>query len=722
MFCKSRVLIMALSTILTASCAGQQPSVEQATQNQAQITLADAPQNNPGSDKDILWGEEVPDPYRWLENADDPNVKSWTAAQDKRARDYLAQMPLRDWFLKRIDEVWRVPMISSPISCKDRIFYAKRGVNDEKWVYYVKDLRDPDAPERVLLDPNKLSDDGSISVSSVSYSRNGEIMAYKLNKNNADMATMHFLNVETGENLPDVIEAARYAAADMTPDLSGFYYTRFPIEDDIPVDARPGMTDIRFHKFGTAESEDKVILGPLNDPTKFQSVSLSYDGRWLLHTIDDGWNGNTLRLRDLSKDGSPWVDFPTKPDRAYSGRVLNNVLYLQTNDGADKYRIIKIDLNGKSLDLSENRWQNVIPEFSDRVIESFAIVMDKMFVVTLKDVVNYLDVYDLSGNHIKTIEMPGKGVIGTVGGLPDVPVFYFGFSSYSVPKNIYKIDANTLDVSLWKALEVPVKTDDFVSEQLFATSKDGTKVPMFVLRHKDTKLDGTAKTIIYGYGGFNVSIAPSFHSSAFPWLEQGGIYVYSVLRGGGEYGESWHQAGMQANKQNVFDDYYAVAEYLIEHKYTRRESLAVYGGSNGGLLTGAALTQRPDLYGAVVCAVPLLDMIRYQKFGSGRTWISEYGNAENSEKEYRTIRAYSPYANVKKTNYPAVMFMGADSDDRVDPMHARKMAAAVQDSTTSDQPVLLRIEKNSGHGGADLVKQGVERTADIYSFLHYVLK
>ena len=374
------------------------------------------------------------------------------------------------------------------------------------------------------------------------------------------------------------------------------------------------------------------------------------------------------------------------------------------------------------MDLSESRWQTIIPEFEDRVIESYSIVQDKLFVVTQKDVVNLLDVYDLSGNHIKSIEMPDKGSISGVGGLPDATEFYFGFTSYKIPYNIYKLDVNSLEIALWDKVEVPIKTDDFVSEQLFATSKDGTKVPMFVLRHKDTKLDGTAKTIIYGYGGFNVSVLPGFSSSIFPWMEQGGIYVYSVLRGGGEYGESWHQAGKGENKQNVFDDYYAVAEYLIANKYTRPESLAVYGGSNGGLLTGAALTQCPELYGAVVCAVPLLDMIRYHLYGSGRTWISEYGNAENSESEFRTIRAYSPYANVKKTDYPAVLFLGADSDDRVDPMHARKMTAAIQDATTSDRPVLLRIEKNAGHGGAGLVKQNIEKTSDIFSFLMAELK
>ncbi len=722
-----KLIMMVLGAGMMVSCASasnQSGTESAAAVNQVaqDAVLAAAPDNRPGTDVVELWGEKVADPYRWLENASDPAVQEWAGAQDKRARDYLMQMPMRDWFVKRIEEVLRVPMMGIPSSRQNIILYSKRGVSDEKSIYYVRDLSNPEQPERVLIDPNKLSEDGSISVSGVQYSRDGRLMAYKLKKNNADQATLYFMDVESGQNLPDKIEAARYASVNWMPDGSGFYYERFPIEESIPVDERPGMTDVRFHKFGTDESEDKVIMPPLRDSTKFQSAWVSYDGRWMLHSIDDGWNGNTLGIRTMVGVDSAWHSLPTKENYTYSATIRNDVLYMQTNDGADKYRIVKIDLSGKRVDLSESRWQTIIPEFEDRVIENYSIVQDKIFIVTLKDVVNYLDVYDLDGNHLKSIEMPDKGSISGVGEIPDAEVLYFGFTSFRIPYNIYKLDVKSLDVSLWDKVEVPIRTDDFVSEQLFATSKDGTKVPMFVLRHKDTKLDGTAKTIIYGYGGFNVSITPGFSSSAFPWMEKGGIYVYSVLRGGGEYGESWHQAGMGANKQNVFDDYYAVAEYLIANKYTRPESLAVYGGSNGGLLTGAALTQRPDLYGAVVCAVPLLDMIRYHLFGSGRTWISEYGNAENSEAEFRTIRAYSPYANVKQTDYPAVLFLGADSDDRVDPMHARKMTAAIQDATTSTKPVLLRIEKNAGHGGAGLVKQNIEKVSDIYSFLMKVLK
>lgn len=722
-----KLIMMVLGASMMVSCAsasnqGGTESAAAVSQSESKAVLAAAPDNRPGADVDELWGEKVPDPYRWLENATDPEVKAWAGAQDKRARDYLNQLPMRDWFFKRIEELVRVPQIGVPTARPGMVFYSKRGVSDEKSIYYMRDLSKPDAPERVLLDPNKLSEDGSISVSGVQYSRDGRLMAYKLKKNNADQATLYFMDVASGENIPDKIEAARYASVNWVPDGSGFYYERFPIEESIPVDERPGMTDVRFHKFGTDESEDEVIIGPTRDSTKFQGAWVSYDGRWMQHEISDGWNGNTLRIRRMDGKRPDWVELPTKEKRTYSANILNDILYMQTNDGADRYRIVKIDLSGDKIDLSESRWQTIIPEFEDRVIEEFSIVQDKLFVVTLKDVVNYLDVYDLNGKHLKSIEMPDKGAILGVGGLPDAELFYFGFTSYRIPFNIYKLDVKTLEVTEWNKVEVPIKVDDFVSEQLFATSKDGTKVPMFVLRHKDTKLDGTAKTIIYGYGGFNVSITPSFSSGVFPWLEQGGIYVYSILRGGGEYGESWHQAGMGANKQNVFDDYYAVAEYLIANNYTRPESLAVYGGSNGGLLTGAALTQRPDLYGAVVCAVPLLDMIRYHLFGSGRTWVSEYGNAENSEAEFRTIRAYSPYANVKQTAYPAVLFLGADSDDRVDPMHARKMTAAIQDSTTSGKPVLLRIEKNAGHGGAGLVKQNIEKTSDIYSFLMTVLK
>ena len=721
---KKVLMITGLASMLiscaTTSSSSNTESAVNAEVSASDVVLDPIPDNRPGTDFDELWGEKVPDPYRWLEDISKPEVQAWVKAQDLRARNYLKSLPTREQFASELADLLYYSSITTPVVNKNRAFFRARGARDEKSIIYVEELNRPET-RRVLIDPQTLSEDGSISVGDIYPSPDGKLMAYTLKKNNADQATVYVMDVDSGQNLPDKIEGGRYADPEWLKDSSGFYYTYFRIDPSIPVDQRPGMTDVRFHKLGTSESEDKLIISALHDATKFHWVRLSNDDRWLKYMIQDGWNGNSLKLFDRTKPEVS-VEFPTKPDTTYDGMILDDVLYLLTNDSAPNYKVVKISLSGERPEVSESAWHELVPESKDAVVQDFTVIGDKLFVVSLKDVVHELDVYDLSGNHLKKIELPDKGSLGGLSGRDKDEGLYFQFTSYKLPASVYRLDPKSLELSVWSEVETKAKTDDIISEQLFATSKDGTKVPMFVLRHKDTKLDGTAPTIIYGYGGFNVSISPSFNPAVYPWLERGGIFVYSVLRGGSEYGETWHQAGMKLKKQNVFDDYYAVAEHLIEHKYTRRESVAAYGGSNGGLLTGAALTQRPDLYGAIVCAVPLLDMVRYHLFGSGRTWIGEYGSVEQSEAEFKAIRAYSPYSNVKKTRYPAVLFLGADSDDRVDPMHARKMTAAIQDATTSDNPVILRIEKNSGHGGADLTRQRIAQWADIYAFLRKVLK
>ncbi len=715
-----KLLLLSFSAFLCTSCASTQtPANTTAAAMQSQIKLADHPANHPGNDADMLWGESNPDPYRWLENADDPAVKTWAAAQDKRARDYINQLPMRQRFVDRLSELLYVSNITTPEVAGTNAFYFARDAKAEKSTLFVKGVDEPTENARVLLDPNTLSADGSISIGEVFPSPDGTKLAYTLKQNNADTSTLYIMDVATGKNLSDVIEGARYAEPQWLPDGSAFYYTYFPTDTSIPVDQRPGETDIRLHKVGTDAAQDVVLVNPLHDATKFHGVTLSKDGQWLTYQIQDGWNGNSLSIKRINADS--WIALNAVTNTTYAPIIHRGVMYLLTNADAPHFKLVKVDLNQDNVNIEPEAWQNVIAE-SDAVIENFTVVQDKIFVKTLKDVAEYLDVYDLEGNHIRSLEMPDKGMIGALSGEGEDKSVYFLFSSYRTPKNIYRVDVNSLDTSLWMDVKTPADIENVVVEQLFATSKDGTKVPFWVLRRKDTPLDGTAKTIVYGYGGFTYAVTPFFNPHAFAWLEQGGIYVWSNLRGGSEYGEAWHQDGMRLKKQNVFDDYYAVAEELIKNKYTSSAHIAAYGGSNGGLLVGAALTQRPDLYGAIVCAVPLLDMIRYHLFGSGRTWTSEYSSVEESEENYRAIRAYSPYSNVKQgTQYPPVLFLGADSDDRVDPMHARKMTAAIQDATASDAPVLLRIEKNSGHGGADMTGQRIAQFADMFAFLQSVL-
>lgn len=712
------------SAMLLAACAPAQnkvatPADSAVEQSATQATLAAHPDNKPGNDADELWGETVPDPYRWLEDPNGEGVADWIAQQHSRASQYLKQLPKRDAFAKRLADVVYMPSISQPAVTNGKMFYTAKQATDEKVTYYVRNLGQTHEQARVLIDQNKLSDDGSVSVGRTSVSKSGKYMAYTLKKNNADTATLYIMDVETGETLADVIDGARYASPSWLPDDSGFYYTHFPTDESIPVDQRPGETDIRFHKLGTSQDEDTVVLTALHDATKFQNLSVNRDGKWLIHTVDDGWNGNSIRIK--RRDSGEWIDMNMPADTANGATIVDDVLYLITNDGAPKYKIVRIPLNTDKPDITKAAHQVIIPEDASP-IDDFTVAKDKLVIVKQKDAISHLYVYTLDGALIKEIELPDKGEIQGTSIDKDNDVFYYTFASFKMPKHIYSMTMDSLESKVWDKVDTKIDVDQVVVEQIFATSKDGTQVPMFVIRRKDTPLDGTAKTIIYGYGGFNVSINPSFSVTAHTWVEQGGIYVYSNLRGGSEYGEEWHRNGMRMNKQNVFDDYYAVAETLIERKYTSAKHVAAYGGSNGGLLVGAALTQRPDLYGAVVCAVPLLDMIRFHKFGSGRTWTSEYMSSDESKEAFEYIRSYSPYANVKAgTNYPPVLFLGADSDDRVDPMHARKMTAAIQDANANDNPVLLRIEKNAGHGGAGLLSSTIDQYADVFAFLDSVL-
>ena len=706
---KYRIFAMILSSLMLISCAGNQPAPENVTQTQAtpqpaKLAPAPAPDNHPGDDFIELWGEKVPDPYRWLEDASQDGVKAWIKAQDTRARDYLAQMPTRTQFEKRLSEIFYVPRITGTPMFKDKwLLFYELAPNDELPVLYVRDTTKPDDAPRALLDLNKIYKERTSSLGETTLSPDGKFMTYKLHPNNADKGTMYIMNIETGETLDEQIEDTFLEKPAWLKDSSGFYYTYYPYDQDKEF-AEVG--EVRLHKIGTPASEDKVIIEPPNGT----GIGISDDGQWLI-------NGN--RIRRANSDGE-WFDLPDiikyDIDHYKSIASINqNALFFMTNDKASRYRIIKIDLSADKPDLSENAWQTIIPEFEDRVIEDFQIVNDKMFVLTLKDVINHLDVYDLNGKWLKSIELPEMGTIFNMDGVPESNALYVAFSSYIFDKIIYKIDTQSLNMSTWLDLSKSLHPENFIVEQVFTKSKDGTKVPIFILRHKNTKLDGTAKTILHGYGFSGIIEKPFIDRGLFPWLEQGGIYAHAVIRGGGEYGAEWHQAAVGLKKQNTFDDFFAAAEYLIANKYTRPSSLAAQGASNGGLLVGVALTQRPDLFGAILCETPPLDMLQPLP-------RKEYGNASSSEAEFKYLRAYSPYHNVKKMDYPSVLFLSTDSDNRVDPMHARKMTAILQDNTTSHNPILLRIEKNAGHNGAGTIHSKIEENADIFSFLMEVLE
>ncbi|TNF37093.1 MAG: S9 family peptidase [Deltaproteobacteria bacterium] len=687
---------------------------------------------------DLLHGVRVEDPYRWLEDPTTPDTRAWVDAQNDRARAALAELTGRDRLARRFAELFYVDAVSAPHHRGDRYFYTRRHKSQEKSIVY---WREGDGPEHVLIDPNTLSEDGSVSLGGWYPSEDGQKVAYKLKENNADESTMHVRDVASGEDSPvDVIIGAKYADARWLADGSGFFYTWLPTDPAIPVADRPGYAEVRFHRLGTPAASDPVVFPATGSPRTFIGPSVSRDGRWLAVYIQHGWNATDIWFKDLTAPDAASPDAPVDPEavktlstaewiatnaRAHGFAPLMvgvealaevdfhaGVFYLMTNDGAPRYRVFAVD----PANVARDAWREIVPEV-DATLESARVMGGHLVLRYLDAASSKLEVRRLDGAFVRRVPLPGIGTVDGVVGTEDDDAAWFSFSSFTRPPEIYQTSIADGGAALWAKVEMPVDTSGFVVEQVWYPSRDGTPISMFIVSKKGTPRNGDNPTLLYGYGGFNVSLTPSYASSVVIWLEQGGVYAVPNLRGGAEYGEAWHQAGMGASKQNVFDDFIGAAEYLIAEGWTRPERLAIRGGSNGGLLVGAAMTQRPDLFGAVICAVPLLDMVRYHLFGSGKTWIPEYGSADDPA-EFATLLRYSPYHNVSRgVRYPALLMAAADSDDRVDPMHARKFTAAIQWASASARPVLMRVEKNAGHGGADLVQKTVESYADQWAFL-----
>jgi len=662
---------------------------------------------------DTVHGVKLADPYRWLEDEKREDVQAWMNVQDNYARAELGKLPGRAELAARLKELFYYDAISAPAHRKGRFFYTRKHADKEKTVVYWK--QGEKGAEKVLFDPNTWSTDGSAGLGGWWPSHDGKYVAYAKKLNNSDETTTYIHDVAKGKDLPDVIPGTKYSDASWTPDGTGFYYTWVPeVSDKVTIADRPGFAEVRYHKLGSDPAKDPVIHEKTGNPQTFIGGGLSWDGRWLIVTIQHGWNSSDIYFKDARKPTAPWTTLVEKVDANFSVDVWRDKFYVLTNDGAPRYRLFKVDPKTPA----RASWKEIVPQ-NEATLEKANVVGEKLVLTYLRNAATEVEVLDLEGKLVRKVELPPLGTSGGIAGLPDEDTGYFAYTSFTEPQVIYKTSIKTGKVNEWARIKLPVETAGMVTEQVFYPSKDGTKISMFIIRPKTAQKDGKNPTILYGYGGFNVNLTPGFAATRAVWIERGGIWAIPNLRGGGEYGEDWHRSGMLANKQNVFDDYIAAAEYLAKEGWTSRDHLAVYGGSNGGLLTGAVMTQRPELYKAVVCAVPLLDMLRYHLFGSGKTWIPEYGSAEDAA-QFQVLHAYSPYRRAVEagpTKYPAVLFETSDHDDRVDPMHARKLAAVVQANTTADAPVLLRIERNAGHGGADMVKQQVERTADMLAFL-----
>ncbi|MEJ7601083.1 MAG: prolyl oligopeptidase family serine peptidase [Kofleriaceae bacterium] len=664
---------------------------------------------------DTLHGVEVADPYRWLEDETSPEVQAWMKAQADYARGELAKLPGRAELGERLGQLLYYDALGAPLHRKGRYFYTRKHADKEKLIVYWK--QGERGAEQVLLDPNTWSTDGAKSLGTWAVSHDGKLAVYAIKENNSDETTTKVIEVATGKHRTDVIAGTKYtSAASWRPDGKGFYYIWVPpVGGKVTIADRPGFAEVRYHALDADPAADPVLFPATGNAKSFVGGGISKDGRWLWTLVRHGHRSTEIVFKDARKPAAPWTTLIKGVDATFELEIWRDRFYVLTNDGAPRRRIFKIDPRKPE----RAAWKEIVGESRDGMIEKWAVVGDHLVLTYLRKAANELVVHDLEGKLVRKLDVPVLGTIGAMVGNADEDAGYFSYTSYTQPQVIYKTSIKTGKVTEWSRVKVPADTSIMTVDQVFYPSKDGTQVSMFILRHKDATPNGKQPTLLYGYGGFNQPMLPGFTAARTVWVEQGGMLAIPNLRGGNEYGEDWHRAGTLLEKQNTFDDFIAAAEYLIKEGWTSSEHLAISGGSNGGLLVGAAVTQRPALFTAVVCSVPLLDMLRYHLAGAGKTWIPEYGSAEDPA-QFKAIHAYSPYRRAIANGpqrYPTVMFDSADHDDRVDPMHARKLAAVMQANQLAPSPILLRIERNAGHSGADMVKAQVERLTDQMSLL-----
>ncbi len=706
-------LLSALSSLLLLIAAAAFAANETSTAPPAHPPVAEKQPT-----EEILHGVKIIDDYRWLEDGKSPATQKWVGEEMAYTRSILDPLPGREAINKRLTELLSIGSISPPMVAGKYYFYAKREGMQNQPVLYVRE--GIDGQDRVLVDANQLASDGTISLDWWEPSENGHYVAYGTSPSGSEMSTLHIIETKTGKLLPDTIERTRACSVAWLHDNSGFYYTRYPKKGDVPAGQEMYNRHVFLHLIGADASTDPVIFGEGRDPEDWPTLQLSNDGRWLVIDVGQGWTKSELFLMDTRSDRGP-TRVSTGKNFLYTGTVYNDKLYITTNEDAPRYRTFVVDAGT----FDRSAWKELIPQ-SDAVLQGVGLWGGKLFAQYEKNATSQLRVFDLDGKKIRDVELPAIGsVFGSTGKWNRNEVFY-GFQSFTVPPSVYRFDLKDESTKLWAKVEAPsIDPSAYEVNQEWFNSKDGTRVPMFVVYKKGLKKDGHNPALLTGYGGFNISLTPAFSRPAYLWMEHGGVYAVANLRGGAEFGEEWHRAGMLEKKQNVFDDMIAAAEHLISAGYTDRSHLAIQGGSNGGLLMGAMITQRPDLFRAVICQVPLLDMLHYQNFQIAKLWIPEYGSSEDPQ-QFKWLYAYSPYHHVKAgTEYPAILFMTADTDTRVDPMHAKKMAAEMQaeakNGESRTRPILLRIESKAGHGIGKPVTKQIEEFTDIYSFLFWQL-
>jgi prolyl oligopeptidase len=668
--------------------------------------------------EETVQGHKIIDPYRYMENSTDPDTRQYVEQELAYTKSILDPLPGRDKINARLAQLLTIGTIGTPQLGGNYYFYTRREGNQNQPVLYLRDTLT--GPDRVLVDVNKMSNDGTAALDWWYPSEDGKYLAYGVSMSGSEESTLHVVESATGKVLPDAIERTRFSSVAWMKDDSGFYYTRHPKKGDVPEGEEVYHVKVFYHPLGSDPTKDALIFGEGRNAQDIPGVGLSDDGRWLLINVFEGWTKTEMFLQDLQAKTPP-VELTTGKEFLYNADIYKGKLYITTNEDAPRYRVFVADVNNPKRE----HWKELIPQ-TDAVLQSAGVTGGKLFAQYEHNAASELRLFDLEGKKLADLQLPTIGDVVSVGGKYDKNEVFYGFVSFTVPPSVYRYDLTTGKTSLWGKVDAPsIDPSAYDVKQEWYASKDGTKVPMFIVSKKGIEKNGKNPTLLYGYGGFNISLKPSFNRSLYLWMEHGGIYAVANLRGGSEFGEDWHRAGMLEKKQNVFDDFIAAAEHLIDQKYTDRDHLAIYGGSNGGLLMGAMITQRPDLFRAVVCAVPLLDMLRYQNFQIAKLWIPEYGSADDP-KQFQWLYAYSPYHHVTAgTEYPAILFMTADTDTRVDPMHAKKMAALMQaeakNGASKDRPILLRIETKAGHGQGKPVTKQIEESTDMYSFLFWQL-
>ncbi len=661
---------------------------------------------------DNYHGTMVADPYRWLEDPDSKETQAWVAQENELTRSYIDSYPKREAIEARLTKLWNYPKYTLPTKQGDRYFFSKNdGLQNQSALYVQKSLT---GEAKLVLDPNTLSADGTVALTGTTYTKDGTLMAYGISASGSDWQEIHVRDVDAGKDYDEVLKWCKFASVAWKKDKSGFWYNRFPGEGEPGHEEQGTRSRVCWHTLGTPQAQDVIVYKDDQNIELGFAPIISDDGDYLILYVYHGTdpkNGVYYRRADSDGEFIHLLEY----NQAEFSPVDNvgSIFYVKTDLDAPRGRVIAVDVANPARE----NWKEIIPQ-KQEVIDAVSMVSDHFVIAYMQDAHDRLQIFGRDGTMAREIDLPTIGTVNAISGKREDAEMFFSFTSFTYPTTSFRYDFASQKAEVFRKAEIDFDGTQYETKQVFYHSKDGTRVPMFITSKKGTKLDGKNPTLLYGYGGFNISMTPSFSISRLMWLENGGIYAVANLRGGNEYGEEWHQGGVLANKQNVFDDFIAAAEYLIKEKYTQTRLLAINGGSNGGLLTAACMVQRPELFGAVVCQVPVIDMLRYHMFTIGKYWVSDYGNAEENAEDFKFMYKYSPLHNVKPgIKCPPILITSADTDDRVVPAHAKKFAATLQANDAGDNPILLRVELKAGHGGGKPTSKQIEEAADIYSFL-----